>query len=201
MNDNCLNNYVVGLTVLGFWFLEASTINSLCLLKAVLTNLTYSRKNQNLHVAIYFKILLQNCFNYYLGLTQVHTRDIMTNLFNKRSASFSLRWYAYVIIGHLIGCWKKLKIMQKFMEISCGKMCWLCRKRAWLCRNLNNKWSNVGLLGFSAAFQCAGCNVNTMNTSISPRSLALYSQNKHHFCQAVHIKIKFWSFSAIRWQA
>ena len=35
-----------------------------------------------------------------------------------------------------------------------------------------------------------------MNTSILPRILALYCQNKHHFSQVWHV----WSFSAICWQ-
>ena len=36
-------------------------------------------------------------------------------------------------------------------------------------------------MGLLAAFQCTECTVNTMNTFILPRILALYSQNEHQF--------------------
>ena len=37
--------------------------------------------------------------------------------------------------GHLIGCGKKLKIMQKFSAILCGRKWRLCGKDARLCGN------------------------------------------------------------------
>ena len=73
----------------------------------------------------------------------------------------------------------------------------IMQKKDWIMRkNWKILWSEVDPLGLSDAFQCAGSNVNTMNTSVLPKILALHSQNKHHFCQALGI----WSFSAIRWQ-
>ena len=101
---------------------------------------------------------------------------------------YSLHWR-----GHLIRCGKKLKIIGKFSGKLCGKMCWLCGKIL----DYAEIWatSKTTLIPW-AAFQCTGCTVNTMSTSILPRILALYSQNKHHFCQVLHV----WSFYAIRWQ-
>ena len=64
-------------------------------------------------------------------------------------------------------------IMRKKALIKWGKKAGLC----------GEVWSNADPLGLSATFQCTGCRVNTMSTSVLPRILALYSQNEHHFCK------------------
>ena len=69
-----------------------------------------------------------------------------------------------------VDLWKKCLIIQVF---------WAPSKR----------WS----LG---SFLCAGCTIITMNTSILPRILVPYGQNKHYFCQDRHVLF----FSAICWQ-
>ena len=78
----------------------------------------------------------------------------------------------------IFGC-----IMQKNVLIMQKKKRWIMQKFEQL---VKQRWPLV-------TNWCARFTINTMNTSILPRILALYSQNKHHFGQVLHV----WSFSVI----
>ena len=81
-------------------------------------------------------------------------------------------------VSFLLQC---LQIMRSFLKIICGKNVLIMQNFIQLV------CSNVDAIGLSNV-QDVLYN-NTMNTSILSTLLALYSQNKHHFCQVLQFDL------------
>ena len=82
----------------------------------------------------------------------------------------------YIYTGHLIGC-KKIKLCRNFREYYAQKCVdYVGKGKRWIMQKFEQL---VELRLIPWALQYTGCTVNTMDTSILPRILALYGKNKH----------------------